>query len=448
MAQRTKRARRGKVELVKGKGGVHFRLKAGNGEIVATGETHADRSKAKRAWAAVKRLAAGAQIVSPDGQVGGISIGLALTVLVGMVGIGGVSLAVSFSALVPRLSGLDPTLFALISVALVVIAIAALSVPAQRELPPNVHPISTHARSTSSAAEKDRVPTPALVRRPFDEPAANRRLRGVSSMERRARGWLPLPVFAFEPLSSNLVALVGWLIALWVVMFAFVAVWIVWSYQGPALLRRLDAWRRRASQRLQTLGAVVGDALFPSATWVDPLLVVGAGAPLFITEVYPFRRPSLSGAASNKPTAPDAGAVFGRQSTARPHTEPPVTPSTTDAPPAAAVESSVPSNEYGVPAALWVHVERIAQALYDAAVVSVHGAEAALHEGTFAELAPAVRRRLLQDATVIVRELDSYRFSAAVLAAQRVAGSNFDKGLQAYHAHLLAPPAPAVRRSR
>lgn len=54
----------GKFELYMDAGGKYrFRLKAGNGEIVATGEAYESKSAAKKGIDAVQRAAAGATVV-------------------------------------------------------------------------------------------------------------------------------------------------------------------------------------------------------------------------------------------------------------------------------------------------------------------------------------------------------------------------------------------------
>jgi hypothetical protein len=54
----------GKFEVYEDKAGKHrFRLKAANGEIVATGEAYESKSSAKSGCEAVQRAANGAQIV-------------------------------------------------------------------------------------------------------------------------------------------------------------------------------------------------------------------------------------------------------------------------------------------------------------------------------------------------------------------------------------------------
>jgi len=54
----------GKFEVYKNSGGkFEFRLKASNGEIVATGQSYASMAGAREGCAAVQRAAAGADIV-------------------------------------------------------------------------------------------------------------------------------------------------------------------------------------------------------------------------------------------------------------------------------------------------------------------------------------------------------------------------------------------------
>lgn len=52
-----------KFEVYESKGGYRWRLKASNGEIVATGEEYATKDGAKRGCEAVQRAAADAEIV-------------------------------------------------------------------------------------------------------------------------------------------------------------------------------------------------------------------------------------------------------------------------------------------------------------------------------------------------------------------------------------------------
>ena len=53
----------GKFEVYEAKDGFRFRLKAGNGEIVATGEAYATRDGAHKGTEAVQRAAEGATVV-------------------------------------------------------------------------------------------------------------------------------------------------------------------------------------------------------------------------------------------------------------------------------------------------------------------------------------------------------------------------------------------------
>jgi uncharacterized protein YegP (UPF0339 family) len=54
----------GKFELYKDKGGkFRFRLKAGNGEIIAVGEAYESKAAAKNGVASVQKNAAGAAVV-------------------------------------------------------------------------------------------------------------------------------------------------------------------------------------------------------------------------------------------------------------------------------------------------------------------------------------------------------------------------------------------------
>ncbi len=56
----------GKFEIYRdAKGQFRFRLKAGNGEIVATGESYPTLAGAKKGVEAVQRAAAGATVVEP-----------------------------------------------------------------------------------------------------------------------------------------------------------------------------------------------------------------------------------------------------------------------------------------------------------------------------------------------------------------------------------------------
>ncbi|WP_410672192.1 YegP family protein [Amycolatopsis sp. cmx-4-68] len=57
----------GKFEVYQDKAGKYrFRLKAGNGEVVAVGEGYESKSSAKAGCEAVQRAAAGASIVEAD----------------------------------------------------------------------------------------------------------------------------------------------------------------------------------------------------------------------------------------------------------------------------------------------------------------------------------------------------------------------------------------------
>lgn len=57
----------GKFEVYQDKAGKYrFRLKAGNGEVVATGEAYESKSSARAGCEAVQRAAAGASIVEAD----------------------------------------------------------------------------------------------------------------------------------------------------------------------------------------------------------------------------------------------------------------------------------------------------------------------------------------------------------------------------------------------
>lgn len=57
----------GKFEIYQDKAGKHrFRLKAGNGEVVAVGEAYESKSGARAGCEAVQRAAAGAPIVEAD----------------------------------------------------------------------------------------------------------------------------------------------------------------------------------------------------------------------------------------------------------------------------------------------------------------------------------------------------------------------------------------------
>jgi uncharacterized protein len=53
----------GKFEVYKGKDGFRWRLKAGNGEIVATGESYPTKAGAIKGTEAVQRAAASASVV-------------------------------------------------------------------------------------------------------------------------------------------------------------------------------------------------------------------------------------------------------------------------------------------------------------------------------------------------------------------------------------------------
>lgn len=58
----------GKFEVYQDKAGKHrFRLKAGNGEIVATGEAYESKSAARNGCSSVQRAAKDASIVEVDG---------------------------------------------------------------------------------------------------------------------------------------------------------------------------------------------------------------------------------------------------------------------------------------------------------------------------------------------------------------------------------------------
>lgn len=52
-----------KFEVYESKNGYRWRLKAGNGEIVATGEEYADKAGAKKGCEAVARAAKEAEVV-------------------------------------------------------------------------------------------------------------------------------------------------------------------------------------------------------------------------------------------------------------------------------------------------------------------------------------------------------------------------------------------------
>ncbi|MDN5861646.1 MAG: DUF1508 domain-containing protein [Pseudonocardia sp.] len=54
----------GKFEIYEGKDGKYrFRLKAGNGEVVATGQAYASKAAAKKGVEAVRKAADGASVV-------------------------------------------------------------------------------------------------------------------------------------------------------------------------------------------------------------------------------------------------------------------------------------------------------------------------------------------------------------------------------------------------
>ncbi len=57
-----------KFELYKSKNGYRWRLKAGNGEIVATGEEYSSKDGAKKGCESVQRAAASAEIVEVDAK--------------------------------------------------------------------------------------------------------------------------------------------------------------------------------------------------------------------------------------------------------------------------------------------------------------------------------------------------------------------------------------------
>lgn len=58
----------GKFELYQDKGGEwRFRLKAGNGEVIATGQGYTSKSGAQNGIDSVKRNAADAEVVEVDG---------------------------------------------------------------------------------------------------------------------------------------------------------------------------------------------------------------------------------------------------------------------------------------------------------------------------------------------------------------------------------------------
>jgi len=56
----------GKFEIYEAKDGWRFRLKAGNGEVVATGEAYSSRSAAVKGTEAVRRAAADAVLVDAE----------------------------------------------------------------------------------------------------------------------------------------------------------------------------------------------------------------------------------------------------------------------------------------------------------------------------------------------------------------------------------------------
>lgn len=56
----------GKFEIFAVKDGFRFRLKAGNGEVVATGESYSTKAGAKKGAEAVQRAADGAEMVEVD----------------------------------------------------------------------------------------------------------------------------------------------------------------------------------------------------------------------------------------------------------------------------------------------------------------------------------------------------------------------------------------------
>ena len=55
-----------KFEVFESKNGYRWRLKAGNGEVVATGEEYDTKAGAKKGCEAVQRAAASAEIVEVD----------------------------------------------------------------------------------------------------------------------------------------------------------------------------------------------------------------------------------------------------------------------------------------------------------------------------------------------------------------------------------------------
>ena len=56
-----------KFEVYQSKSGYRWRLKAGNGEIVAIGEEYSTKEGAKHGCEAVRRAAADAEVVDTDG---------------------------------------------------------------------------------------------------------------------------------------------------------------------------------------------------------------------------------------------------------------------------------------------------------------------------------------------------------------------------------------------
>lgn len=57
----------GKFEVYQDKGGkFRLRLKAGNGEVVATGEAYETKDAAKRGCASIQKAADGAEVVETD----------------------------------------------------------------------------------------------------------------------------------------------------------------------------------------------------------------------------------------------------------------------------------------------------------------------------------------------------------------------------------------------
>lgn len=55
-----------KFEVFQSKNGYRWRLKAGNGEVVATGEEYTTKESAKKGCEAVQRAAANAEIVESN----------------------------------------------------------------------------------------------------------------------------------------------------------------------------------------------------------------------------------------------------------------------------------------------------------------------------------------------------------------------------------------------